>query len=1102
MKRLFFQHWKIIGLSTLNCLFAAILFLTLKTLDPQLSGPNPWTSFLVWRLPLLLASSSILLRFICKNLSSKTSQKIAAFDRFFWISAPVGILIQMFSPFSTNPQLWFGFFFLTLWAAKSVLLATSLLTLQKHETLSGRMLFFVFFWFFGAHAMWQAPIHSIQGDEPHYLLMAHSVVHDGDLNLFNEYSEKAYQIFHPDLLEPKPSDYVAPGQIFSRGLGATFSVVFAPFYAIGGHSGAQIFIILCAAFLIAQLYQLISNSCSNPTTALISVMLVASTSPILIYSSLVYPDIFAALLIVIALRILKIPQSSKAGKSIPAYIVIITTVLLFTKFRYFVPVSLLLAPVFFRELKKRYNWIIFLTTLGIFGVSYIIIDHFILSGDLFLNRFGGISRISVYLPTFQDLRVLPGLLLDQESGLLVQSPIYFLVLAGIPMYRGKKDALYWFSILGTPLTALSLLGHFAWHSLPTPPLRYLLPLLPPTAMFIAHSLNDWKNRSVHYRTLAVFCVSISWVHAWLITLKPAWQINLATGTAAIFESLAEVIKSPVPSFFPSIIRPNSAVIPWSIIFCCILLVFYYPPFRDRKKRSVRLVPTSLLLVMLFGILLSRYVIGIFYSPIYHLEDHYQANPDGGHYYPENRDPFHHRELSYGWTFPEGTSASIPLVDKEDNFVCIARCKLVDSWLPQRLVINGKDTLEASTQVTSKHWKLYAFKLDPPTAINAINVKAPESNSGAIAVDYIKIIRKSSFKSNIWIKLADITRSAGFKALPLYCDRNALLTFPGDSLYELRIYFVPGAQPLKPPIAQEYPLSQKVLENVFNDALTAGWTRAHEFESLFRFSFANMIPKSQLLDYAVEGVLQGHQPSAQVMTRLDITSEADENLLFLRSIACYLQRRITLSVNILDDILIQGRTYPMCLTQPSKHFSVESPLYTFFDDMENNVVFSEHAQSLCNQHLAQSIKAFDDGDVQAAALFFNQFYSSDHDIFIKKIPLLKKDYLIHMFNMATRIHLGDIKPVVELLIKQNKPEAAHAAVQYALRTSPQHIDFRWLNARTLFQMKKFNQAKQACLENMALFHNNDSSRWLLERIKKEIVFAKYIVDNDDLNPAFH
>ena len=43
---------------------------------------------------------------------------------------------------------------------------------------------------------WLARVWSRSGDEPHYLLAAHSLVHDGDLDLSNNYAQRDYAAFY------------------------------------------------------------------------------------------------------------------------------------------------------------------------------------------------------------------------------------------------------------------------------------------------------------------------------------------------------------------------------------------------------------------------------------------------------------------------------------------------------------------------------------------------------------------------------------------------------------------------------------------------------------------------------------------------------------------------------------------------------------------------------------------------------------------------------------------------------------------------------------------------------------------------------------------
>ena len=40
------------------------------------------------------------------------------------------------------------------------------------------------------------------GDEPHYLLAAHSIVHDGDVDVLDEYRSRVYADFYPHELRP------------------------------------------------------------------------------------------------------------------------------------------------------------------------------------------------------------------------------------------------------------------------------------------------------------------------------------------------------------------------------------------------------------------------------------------------------------------------------------------------------------------------------------------------------------------------------------------------------------------------------------------------------------------------------------------------------------------------------------------------------------------------------------------------------------------------------------------------------------------------------------------------------------------------------------
>ncbi len=1077
-------------------LIGSCLFYALDTISHQTIVKPLTAGFLTWRLPILLVFSSILLTLISRNLKSSERRKIYLLDGLLWLSAPLSLLLATSVSSIHYPELLTGVFFLGLWAGKSALLFWTLYVRQKHTPATGILVFIVMLWFFGVHGSWHAPAHRIHGDEPHYLLMAHSLVNDGDLNLHNQYINKDYSAFYSGVLEPKPSDYIAPNEIYSRGLGAVFPVFLAPFYAIGGFRAVQTFMIFCAALLITQLYLLVLSSGLQAKHAFLSAALVASCSPVLNYSSLIYPDIMAALLIVLGLRALQIPHISKAGRSVPTYVFLISTILIFTKFRYFVPVLLLMIPVFIREIKRLRSSIALVLSISLFGALYAVADRWLLSGDLFSNRFGDIDRIIRYLPSLQSIRVIPGLLLDQESGLLIHAPLYFLAIAGIRLYNGNRNSTYWFAVWGVPFTMLSLLGHFAWHSLPTPPLRYLLPVLPPTAIFIAAAIENWRQRSRLFRLVAGISISVSWIHVWMLSLKPEWQINLADGTAKILSELSQIVRYPLPALFPSVIRVNSALVPWLFILTMMLLIYTYPPWRDKQGQKITRV--TVISVLAAFVIVFWVVFQTFSVQSYQLEDRYWIQPEGGTFYPENRDPFHHRELSYGWSFAPGTTVTIPAYKPKNSFIAVARCKLQDSWLPQNLEITSQDSSPFQITVTSKKWMDYAFRITSNDSISEIVFNAPDTNTGSVVIDNVKIIRPSYRQFHLWLNIGSILERAGLYQWALYCNKRALLVTPGAPWYELNNFFHPTGAVQQPEIAKQYPFPDSFFHRLLNNALNAGWTYTHHLENLFNFSARYKIPESELLDYAITGVLNGHQPSVTQLIRLPLNDHDDTDLQMLLAIAFYLRGQMPESAKQLDKLLIQGDQFPMRLGEPASHLPVSHPCYSLLSDMQNNDAFRHHAYLRTNSYLVKSVQAFHQENYWAGSEYFDKYYLSDYEIFMETIPDIDQAFASMMFQRASRIHKVHVLKLINKTLDNRHVDTAVAAAEYGLRMNPDDPILRQQKARTLYNKRDLQQSRSLCLENIRLDYTDDYSRWLLQRIKKQTRHSSHALSSPNTN----
>src|SRR4029450_7867826 len=86
------------------------------------------------------------------------------------------------------------------------------------------------------------------GDEPHYLLAAHSLVHHGDVHALDEYDERAYAPFYPRELERQGEE--TEGRL-NEPHGVGFPLLIAPAYALGGAKAVELFLAAIAALGVA-----------------------------------------------------------------------------------------------------------------------------------------------------------------------------------------------------------------------------------------------------------------------------------------------------------------------------------------------------------------------------------------------------------------------------------------------------------------------------------------------------------------------------------------------------------------------------------------------------------------------------------------------------------------------------------------------------------------------------------------------------------------------------------------------------------------------------------------------------------------------------------
>jgi hypothetical protein len=318
-----------------------------------------------------------------------------------------------------------------------------------------------------------------QGDEPHYLMVAESLLRDHDLDLRQDFAEERYRAFHDGSLEPHFRVRGKHGEIYSiHAIGLSLLVL--PAYAVGGYPGASFFMALLAALLAGEIRKLAAGWSGSPGVGEGVGWLVGLSPPLIHYAGLLFSEVPAALGLAFALRRAgdreATPWRTFAWAGVLA-------LLPWLNVRY----ALLPVLVFAHFLLRRPTARILFSALAPLALSALSLAayHSILYG--FFDPRGVYGRTREFslagLP-----RGLAGLFLDQEFGMLVYAPVFALALPGLVRLLRRDLRI---GLLATSLVLAVVLTAGSWDMWRggfNPPARFLLPILPVLAAAVACDL--------------------------------------------------------------------------------------------------------------------------------------------------------------------------------------------------------------------------------------------------------------------------------------------------------------------------------------------------------------------------------------------------------------------------------------------------------------------------------------------------------------------------------------------------------------------------------------------------------------------------------------
>jgi hypothetical protein len=138
------------------------------------------------------------------------------------------------------------------------------------------------------------------GDEPHYLVIAQSLWRDSDLKIENNHQRGDYREYFPQPLEPHYLTRGVDGEIYSiHPVG--LPVLMAPVYAAAGYRGVVVMLVAMAALAAALAWRWIAGITGSPMAATYAWGVVTVSTPYLFNTFTVYPEMAAALAVMIGI---------------------------------------------------------------------------------------------------------------------------------------------------------------------------------------------------------------------------------------------------------------------------------------------------------------------------------------------------------------------------------------------------------------------------------------------------------------------------------------------------------------------------------------------------------------------------------------------------------------------------------------------------------------------------------------------------------------------------------------------------------------------------------------------------------------------------------
>lgn len=488
------------------------------------------------------------------------------------------------------------------------------------------------------------------GDEPHYLLLTHSLAHDFDADLANNYAAQDWRAFLDRPLAPQPGDPVGRrGERYSRH-NLLLPLILALPYRLLGLRGAQLTLCALAAALVWATLRVARHYCpERPGEALMAMGLLAFSAPLILFSHQAWVEVPAALATVVALDALLglAAEHREARAWLAAGAALVLLPLL--KLRFALVAVGLLAVALVRSPGRRSR--LSLAAGGLVALlAAILLFNFARFGNPL--KYQELASLGVYVRSLGAyLRGGVGLLWDCAFGLFAGAPLWLALNPALAWPRLRDSTMLRDVSLVCGPYLLAVLPRGEWYGAWSPPFRYGVVALPFLALLLVRLLADRRRSGPRLILEALGIVTFALTVLWCV--RPEWTYSLADGRTHLLDFLGASFGADFARWTPSSIRPRGATWWWVAASLALLPLAWRLGRQPVRRRGWG----ALLALACSGF----YVLAATRAPtrIVEFEDAWLGH-EGGTLHPE-RWVVGRPRFRGGWALPNQARVSIPVV---------------------------------------------------------------------------------------------------------------------------------------------------------------------------------------------------------------------------------------------------------------------------------------------------------------------------------------------------------------------------------------------------------------------------------------------------------